>query len=200
MAQPGARGGPARRARAGERSPTGGHGPRDLPHLLHRPPPPSMGGCGGGEVAGPPLSAQGAASFWKRQRIMKGGTLSQAEKDGATVRARSRGPQGACPIMTVRHSCHSRDSSVGRASDRRSEGLQLDPGSRHTPFPCARGVAASHKPSPHACGPGSTRGAHPPSPVRPLVTSPPWNLGRGARDGCWARAHAPAGWGLGPVT
>ena len=133
MAQPGARGGPARWARADERSPTGGHGPRDLPHLLHRRPPPSMWGCGGGEAAGPPLPAQGAASFWKRRRIMKGGTLSQAEMDGTPVRARSRGPQGVCAIVAVRRSYHSRDSSVGRASDRRSEGPQFDPGPRHVP-------------------------------------------------------------------
>ena len=51
-------------------------------------------------------SAQGAVSFWKRQRIVKGGTLSQAEMDGATVRARSRGSSCAAaqPPCPAHHS------------------------------------------------------------------------------------------------
>ena len=79
-----------------------------------------------------PCAALGAVVAQRRGHWQKASAFFQTSLPMTSVLTITRATLPSRPIgLFFKHSVTSRDSSVGRAPDRRSEGPRFDPGSRH---------------------------------------------------------------------
>ena len=86
-----------------------------------------------------PCAALGAVVAQRRGHWQKASAFFQTSLPMTSVLTITRATLPSRPIgLFFKHSVTSRDSSVGRASDRRSEGPRFDLGSRHVPYPLCR--------------------------------------------------------------